>query len=457
MKTLRKATAIALAIELVCMGVLYLGKRDFLDEFHLNFLALVAMLLHLGGILITIGSWADKVRPVAFTTILFFVQWVVWIGIVYAFLLVQARCRRKHTSMWKKLCAAAAILGFAIFWVSRWDWPQPVSHASDPPRAPKGVVVKSVRENGLVGDFFYRTSGKPQKAVILLGGSEGGKSWSDCTDFIQGLVDQGCCVLSLAYFGIDKLPTQLQSIPLEYFSTAFDWLAAQKELVIPNDYAVVGGSRGAELALLLGSRYKEIKAVVAIAPSSVIVVGYPMSKLDALRGQHSSWTVGGQELAFLPVPYSWATLRGIIRGGPQARMFEQALRNSRRVKKAAIPVENIGGPILLVSFTRDEVWPSTPMSKQLMERLRGTGFRFHFQHAAYDAGHCNWNIEPCRRTIMDFVREWSVTRTPDPISRNPQPLLHSADMRLAEDSSAGESQPVRSQTNRTSPAAAASR
>ena len=33
-------------------------------------------------------------------------------------------------------------------------------------------------ETGIRADFFYLPSKKPQKAIIMLGGSEGGKSWS---------------------------------------------------------------------------------------------------------------------------------------------------------------------------------------------------------------------------------------------------------------------------------------
>jgi hypothetical protein len=95
--------------------------------------------------------------------------------------------------------------------------------------------------------------------------------------------------------------------------------------------------------------------------------------------------------------------------GRYAPMFVQALRNSRRVKEATIPVERIQGPILLASFTRDEVWPSTLMSERIMQRLRDSGFRFHFEHAAYDAAHCNWSIEPCRKHILDFLRERFLT------------------------------------------------
>ena len=141
-------------------------------------------------------------------------------------------------------------------------------------------------------------SEKQQKALILLGGSEGGKSWSDQTEFIQELVEQGFCVLSLGYFGTGGLPADLRGVPLEYFARAFHWLSTQEGLVVPNDYAVMGVSRGAELALLLGSCYPEISAVIAIAPSSVVFPGPPTGTLDALRGQHSAWSLNGHELSF---------------------------------------------------------------------------------------------------------------------------------------------------------------
>lgn len=56
--------------------------------------------------------------------------------------------------------------------------PQHLAHAALP-YVPRGIAVRSVRTDGLDADFFHGTSDKPQKAVILLGGSEGGKSFSD--------------------------------------------------------------------------------------------------------------------------------------------------------------------------------------------------------------------------------------------------------------------------------------
>jgi hypothetical protein len=264
--------------------------------------------------------------------------------------------------------------------------------------------VRSVIEDGLDADFFHKPSDKPQKAVILLGGSEGGKGWSDCLAFIQELIEQSYCVLSLGYFGADRLPNHLRGIPLEYFFRAFHWLSMQKEVVIPNDYALVGVSRGAELSLLLGSHYLEVTSVVAIAPSSVVFPGPPTGLLDAWRGQHSAWSLNGEELAFVPMLYSWITLQGMITGR-RTWMFERALRNARYMEEAIIPVEKIRGPILLTSFTRDKVWPSTLMSGQIMRRLDEHKFGYHHEHARYNAGHSNWNIQPCREKILDFLKK----------------------------------------------------
>ena len=301
--------------------------------------------------------------------------------------------------------------------------------------------------DGLDADFFRRPSERPQLAVVLLGGSEGGRSWSYCPEFIHELVDQGYCVLSLPYFGTDQLPPHLRSIPLEYFSKALHWLSAQEGVVIPDHFALVGLSRGAELALLVASRHPEVKAVVAIAPSSVVYPGPPTGKWDALSGQHSAWSESGKELPFVPMAYSVTTLRGLM-SGKQTRMFEIALQNTRRVEKAAIPVESIRGPILLTSYTRDEIWPSTLMSEQIVQRLKDRNFPFYYGHARYDAGHADWSIDACRTNILGFLREHFL------LPAKPRSTHGSDEKAMVEPGGAANgSRPIRSETNRTSSAA----
>jgi hypothetical protein len=258
-------------------------------------------------------------------------------------------------------------------------------------------------EDGLNADIFWTDSQTLKKAVILLGGSEGGKSWSDDKPKVEQLVGEGYFVISLAYFGDRGLPVHQRRIPLEYFAGVFDWLSRQ-DGIVHDDYALIGASRGAELALLLASRYSQVTAVVAIAPSSVVLPGPPTNPIDALTGQHSAWACGAKELPFVPMPYSFTTLSGLLTGR-RTRMFEEALQNAPAVEAAAIPVERAKASILLVSFTRDQIWPSTRMAKQIMDRLKGANFLFSCQHVAYDAKHCDCSLDPCWSTVIGFLRE----------------------------------------------------
>lgn len=264
------------------------------------------------------------------------------------------------------------------------------------------MLYRSVLERGLVGDLFYAEAAAQRPTVLMLGGSEGGKSWSDNPyqkEMLADLVEAGLTVFSRAYFGLEGLPKSLASIPLEYFETAFAWLAEQPE-VLPGHYALVGGSKGAELALLLGSCYPEVKAVVAFAPGDVVFQGLSSGKAA------SSWSDGGKELPYVSFPLT--ALPAIIKGmrtGGFLQAYTLALRNTKQVKLASIPVENIHGPVLLVSGGKDEMWPSALMSERLMARLSGAKFASPFEHLALETGHNVMEDEHCWPKIVSFLRQ----------------------------------------------------
>ncbi len=261
---------------------------------------------------------------------------------------------------------------------------------------------RDVQERGLVGDLFFSGCGTPKPTVILLGGSEGGKSWSDNPHqevMLEELVAAGFTVLSLAYFGLDGLPPVLASIPLEYFETAFAWLAAQPE-VVPDAYALVGGSKGGELALLLGSRYPQVKAVAAFVPSAVVFQGLSQ------RTTASSWSYQSKDLAFVPFPLTaiFALLKG-ARTGNFLDAYKAALRNRKAAAQAAIPVEKIGGSVLLISGASDEMWPSAAMCEQMMARLADTRFPFPARHLTLDTGHNVFDDEGAWPEIVRFLTQ----------------------------------------------------
>jgi dienelactone hydrolase len=167
-------------------------------------------------------------------------------------------------------------------------------------------------------------------------------------------------VLALAYFGVDGLPRALSNIPLEYFGNALRWLAAQPS-VDAGRIGILGGSRGGELALLLGASYSAIRAVVAYMPSNVVWRGCCDQSTPV------AWTAGGRPIAAMP---------------PPGRRF--GLDSER----AEIQVEKIRGAVLLISGTDDGVWESAAMAGKIVARLKQAGFSYPFESLTYEhAGH----------------------------------------------------------------------
>lgn len=252
-----------------------------------------------------------------------------------------------------------------------------------------GSRATPVRERGLVGTLFepggphrprpaHGSRGGRRPTVIVVGGSEGGLASAETRAAL--LASHGMNALALAYFDptgalASDLPTQLSLIPLEYFSTAIDWLQDQPA-VEDERIGILGASKGGELALLLASRHPELRAVVAYVPSSVVWAGLGAAE-DPSGYFTSSWSEGGEPVPFLGYDFG---------GVPD--FYTGALDDQAAVARAAIPVERANGPVLLVSGTDDRLWPSTRMADQVLARLEGHGHPFPDRHLAYEgAGH----------------------------------------------------------------------
>jgi hypothetical protein len=89
----------------------------------------------------------------------------------------------------------------------------------------------------------------------------------------------------------------------------------------------------------------------------------------------------------------------------QRPMFEQALQNQPAVAAAAISVENMSGPLLCISDTRDQVWPSTLMCNQIMDWLDQNGFPLYREHISYDESHYTCRPETCLARVIAFLKE----------------------------------------------------
>lgn len=239
--------------------------------------------------------------------------------------------------------------------------------------------AQTILETPNVESKLYVGDGVNQPLIVGLGGSEGGNAWT--SDYWKKTRDQfiekGYAFLAIGYFGAKGTPDKLEKIAIEDVHYAIE-VAKKNKKINKQKIAIIGGSRGADLALLLGSYYDDIKGVVAIVASNVTFPG------NTNHFTTSTWTYQNKELPFVPVndeavPY---LMKNDLRG-----TFEAMLQDSIAEEKALINIEKINGPILLISATKDEISPSTPMAEKMITRLKTYNFKHKYEHIAIEGGH----------------------------------------------------------------------
>ncbi|PZR22062.1 MAG: hypothetical protein DI539_06295 [Flavobacterium psychrophilum] len=238
-------------------------------------------------------------------------------------------------------------------------------------------------------------TGKSEKEPLIvgLGGSEGGNAWT--SDYWKNTRDQflskGYAFLAIGYFGCKGTPPILDKIALEDVHNAIVAATANNR-IDSKRIAVIGGSRGADLALLLASYYNDISVVIGMSSSHAVFPGHTQ------EFNSSCWTYNNKELPYIPVNEAAVPflMKNDLRG-----TFEAMLQDTVAEKNALIPVEKIKGSVLLLSATRDEIIPAVEMAEKMMSRLKASKFSYDYKHISYEGGHS----EPTKHfdVIFDFL------------------------------------------------------
>ncbi len=250
-----------------------------------------------------------------------------------------------------------------------------------------GVKRVIVRENGLFGTLFLPPGDGPHPAITTVSGSGGGLSEPGAALYAS----HGYACFTLAYFNYETLPKTLVDIPLEYFEKAIHYLQSI-DSIDSQRLAINGGSRGGELALLLGSTFPQYKAVIAEVPSNVLWGGVQSNYAE---GPKPAWIYKGEALPYMgdePDMESYGYISDYAKRGEAIPLTPGFLAMMRRfpetMKKAEIPIEKINGPVLLISGEDDQMWPSTQFADMAMDRLKAHHFKKPFFHFSYSgAGH----------------------------------------------------------------------
>ncbi len=258
----------------------------------------------------------------------------------------------------------------------------------------RGLTIEHVRHKNLIGDFIYPSAETDLPVVVFLGGSGGGFGYED---ELKALALNGYSVFSLAYFKEAGLPDKLENIPLEYFENAFNWLKTKRQ-VDPKKLLLLGVSRGAELALLLGSTYPQVKGVIAYAPSCFVLPNATEVEKDTLI---ASWTLGDN-----PIPF--AHIRRFEENSNASIIYrtyiEPLLKEANPAEDYVIKVEKINGPILLISGGQDLVWSASQMATTIEKRLNEHNFKHEVNNVIFaDAGHDLLMFNDCYPIISSIA------------------------------------------------------
>lgn len=241
--------------------------------------------------------------------------------------------------------------------------------------------------------------GDAHPLIILLGGSDGGNYFAapEMHDVLTVYNDYGLSVASLGYFATASTPKRPTELSLNAINQRIVELASSPAIA-ENCIAVFGFSKGAELALLLGSHFDTVQQVVAAYPSHVSwnAVRSPFSR--------SGWSLDGVPLDYINAPLlSFPMLYGML-SGEYLAAFEKPLQtaSAASLEKARIPVENIAGPVVLISGKQDEIWPSYAMATAIEQRLRQQG-KHQIMHIALEGGHYSYDRHTMHE-VLSFLQ-----------------------------------------------------
>lgn len=243
------------------------------------------------------------------------------------------------------------------------------------------ITTKYISDE-FIGRLFYKQNSN-NKTILMLGGSDGNL---DALDLLAApLASRGFNVLTVAYFALEGLPDRLEEVPLEYFEKVFEWIS-ENEITNTKEIFVHGTSKGGELALLLASRYKQIKKVVVSEPHT-----YCFQALNGLMNgkDTSSWSYKGEPFTYIKVEndtFFEEQKKDISKGIPFgfASTYKKSLERAENRKEARIRIENSKADILMIAGKEDNIWNSYDACLEALEILEENNYTYNVELLTYD-------------------------------------------------------------------------
>jgi acetyl esterase/lipase len=254
-----------------------------------------------------------------------------------------------------------------------------------------------VRSSYILRDSKDTANNSP--IVLVLGGSEGGTLKS--RTLAKAIIANGYSVASIAYHQAPGTPPYVKEIPIESIVKRIKDVSTDDK-GNQRCVAILGVSKGAELALLIAAYTDFADATIAVVPSSVV---WQSNQITLAR--NSSWRVNDEPLPFVEYPWFSRGMFAYLTKGPiEARALHEAgIENTKILEQASIPVERISKPVLLQGAKLDSVWQSHEMSQDIMERVNNKNPDHQFTLLSYELDHFLTLYEEPVDDALKFITE----------------------------------------------------
>ncbi|MFA9557575.1 acyl-CoA thioester hydrolase/BAAT C-terminal domain-containing protein [Evansella sp. AB-rgal1] len=225
------------------------------------------------------------------------------------------------------------------------------------------------------GTYFYPKNKQKLPTIILFGSYHG----EPPLDAAALYASHGYGALAVNYTNNGA------TVPLEDINKVLQWV---KNHPSTDEQKIIlhGTEKGAELALVVASKDPSIKGVIANSPTSHVFQKIQSSKRTA------AWTENGETIPFVPYHFSLPMMvtswfrKQRKDTASLGNVCEKSLEKYEKNGKieAAIEVEKVNGPLLLISGKQDDFWPSDLMAQTVTERLSNNSFPYPVEHLSYE-------------------------------------------------------------------------
>jgi len=253
-----------------------------------------------------------------------------------------------------------------------------------PVRAQEAVAdaaIEVMAVPGIPHAQVWRLAGdEARPVVVILHGADGGNAAGRQMGPV--LARLGYAAVGLPYYSPDwgdyGPPPQFPDLPGSFLDIRVDQLDDLRQAlgtmtgVDVERFALFGGSKGSEFALIAASLYPWIDAVVAYTPSDVVWEGWGLEVVES-EGTRSSFSFDGEALPFMPYR---GFVEGLLAGdAADLRAIHENGRADHPEREAAarIPVEASAGPLMLIAGEQDAQWNSARQARNIVASRQAAG------------------------------------------------------------------------------------